>query len=243
MAKLVGHRWKAWTELIPRRTKVLFYFLATLCFVFLFYIFMGAPSLSREHRYRRVERSHFVGPGKILGYETVSGGMYTDAVVARTKEGVIVATMIPDIEDGDLLVYVPITGKITVTAAPQVLAPKDIDFQKDTLTVFAVDDYPQAVRAEMDLKLYWQQFEEEEAERPVFHLQAKREQEGYFRFDAPFESLDEDSPERQALKLFSQSVRAGAQWNSVPEDAFQATLRLYDMQGNLVAEETMVLHQ
>lgn len=233
---------KQWWNSVSRRNKVLLYLLAILTMSFLAYWFIGAPALNWQHRYRRIEKAHFVGPGQILGYEEVSGSFYDAAVVARTEEGVIISTMMSQHDYGELLFYLPMTGKIMVTAAPQVLTPSEIDFEEDTLTVFVVDDYPEAVRVELDLQLFWRQQPEDEGQRPVFHLSAQREKEGYFRLDAPFESLDEDSAERKALGLFSEYTR-NAGWREarwlMPEGACKATVRLYDSGGSLVTEETV----
>lgn len=246
MKKLTKHRIKAWTERIPRKKRFLLYLLTILCLVFLFYIFIGAPALSWQHRYRRVEKAHLIGPGQILGYEEVSGIAFSKVVVAKTIYGVIVCHIDEYAEDYGLLLYLPQRGRITVTAAPQLLAPMEFDSEMDTVTVFAVDDYPEAVRAELDLELYWQQQQDEEAVRPVFHLSAQREQEGYFRFDAPFESLDEENPERKALKLFSDYTRNYPQWRDqwiIPENAYKATVRLYNSGGQLIAEESLYLFE
>ena len=246
MKKLTKHRIKAWTERIPRKIRFLLYVLMILCLVFLFYIFIGAPALSWQHRYRRVERAHLIGPGQILGYEEVSGTVFSKVVVAKTAYGVIVCHIDEYAEDYGLLLHLPQKGRITVTAAPQLLAPMEFDFEMDTVTVFAVDDYPEAVRAELDLELYWQQHQDEDAVRPVFYLSAQREQEGYFRFDAPFESLGEENLQRKALELFSQYTRNYPQWRGrwiVPDDAYNATVRLYNSGGQLVAEETVKLFE
>ena len=235
---------KRWWRNLTRRTKVLLFFLAILAMSFFVYLFIGAPALNWQHRYRRIERAYFVGPGKILGYEEIAGSLYDAAVVARTDEGVIITSMMSEFEYGEMLLYLPMTGKLMVTAAPQVLTPSEIDFHEDTLTVFVVDDYPEAVRAELDLQLFWRQQPEDEGHTPIFHLSAQREKEGYFRLDTPFESLDEDSVERKALNLFSEYTRyegwREARW-LMPEGACKATVRLYDSSGSLIAEEIVGL--
>lgn len=235
---------KRWWNGVSRRKKVLLYLLAIFTMSFLVYLFLGAPPFSWQHRYRRIEKAHFVGPGQILGYEEVSGSFYDAAVVARTEEGVIITSMMSQVDYGEMLFYLPMTGKLIVTAAPQMLAPIDIDFKEDTLTVFVVDDYPEAVRAELDLQLFWRQQPEDEGERPIYHLSAPREKAGYFRLDTPFESLDENSVERKALELFSEYTRnvgwREARW-LMPEGACKATVRLYDEQNNVVLAETISL--
>lgn len=237
---------RKWWKGLSSRTKALLYLLTIFCLVFLFYIFIGAPALSWKHRYRRVERAHLIGPGQILGYEEVSGTVFSKVVVAKTAYGVIVCHIDEYAEEYGLLLYLPQKERITVTAAPQLLAPMEFDSEMDTVTVFAVDDHSEAVRAELDLELYWQQQLNEEPEHPVFYLKAKREKEGYFRFDAPFESLGEDTPERKALDLFSQYTRNYPQWRDqwiIPEGAYKATVRLYDSADQLITEETVKLFE
>ena len=235
---------KQWWSGVSRRKKVLLYLLAILIMSFLVYLFLGAPPLNWQHRYRRIEKAYFVGPGQILGHEKISGSFYDETVLARTEEGVIITSIMSQFDYGEMLFYLPMTGKLIVTAAPQMLAPIDIDFKEDTLTVFVVDDYPEAVRAELDLQLFWRQQPEDEGERPIYHLSAPREKEGYFRLDAPFESLDENSVERKALELFSEYTRnvgwREARW-LMPEDVCKATVRLYDEQNNVVLAETISL--
>ena len=236
---------KQWWNGVSRKKKVLLYFLAVLTMSFLAYWFIGAPPLNWQHRYRRIEQAYFVGPGQILGHEEISGSFYDDAVVARTGEGVIITSMMSQVDYGEMLFYLPMKGKILVSAAPQILTPSEIDFHEDTLTVFVVDDYPEAVRVELDLQLFWrQQPEDEEGQKPLFHLSAQREKEGYFRLDSPFESLDENSVERKALGLFSEYSRyvgwREARW-LMPEGACNATVRLYDSSGSLITEEAMQL--
>lgn len=235
---------KQWWNSVSHRNKVGLYLLAILTLSFVIYMFIGAPPLNWQHRYRRIEKAYFVGPGQILGHEEISGSFYDEAVVARTEEGVIITSMMSQFDYGELLFYLPMTGNLLVSAAPQVLTPSEIDFQEETLTVFVVDDYPEAARVELDLQLFWRQNQEDEGERPIFHLSAQREKEGYFRLDTAFESLEEDSVERKALELFSEYTR-NAGWREalwlMPKGACQATVRLYDNQNNLVVAETVPL--
>lgn len=239
MKKFFGRlkeKWQNWSEGIPRKTKVLLYVLSILLLCFSLYVFKGAPSLSLEHRYRRIECSYMIGPGRILGYEQVSGPLYKNAVLARTEDAVIITTFTPDLYEHEQLLYLPVNGRrILVSAAPQVLSNLGNDFIEETISVFIVDEYPQAVRAELDLVLYWVNAQEEVV-RPEFKLTAQREKEGYFRMDIPYESYSEVSPEHFALDLFCSWTRTADQFK-IPPKEFSATVRLYDADNNLIAEE------
>jgi len=238
----IKEKWQNWSDRLPRKTKVLCYILCILLLVFLIYVFRGAPSLSWQHRYRRIEKAHLIGPGQILGHEEVSGYLYKDAVLARTKEAVIITTITPELYEHQQLLFLPTEGRrIIVSAAPQVLSKIDNDFIEETVTVFIVDAYPEAVRAELDLTLYWLNASEEVI-RPEFQLTAEREKEGYFRVDIPFESWGDTAPEYHALDLFCLWTRSRALYE-IPEKEFSATVRLYDADGKLIIEEQQYIFE
>jgi hypothetical protein len=189
---LQGRREKhrAFVERIPRKAQVAINFTLILVLLFLLYIFMGSPVLHWEQQYRRVERAHMVGPGEILGYEEVTGNLYREIVLAKTDDALIVSTVSLGDTGNDILLYLPKTDGIAVLGAPQDLSRLN---PLTTMTVFAVVDRPGAVRAELDLELYWQQFLYRDPEYPVFHLDDTRKENGYFRFDIPVGGLDESS--------------------------------------------------
>ncbi|MBO5869020.1 MAG: hypothetical protein J6Q54_08935 [Oscillospiraceae bacterium] len=240
--KNLKSKWQQWSDGVPRKTKVVCYVLAILLFVFLIYVFKGAPALSWQHRYRRIERSYMIGPGEIMGYEQVSGYLYKDAVLARTDDAVIITTITPELYEHEQLLYLPTEGKrIIVSAAPQLLPELDTDLVEDTVTMFVVDEYPEAVRVELDMELYWLNGEEEYV-RPVFSLSGEREKDGYFRMDIPYESWGEYAPEYLALKYFLEVTRNRILYD-IPEKEFSATVRLYDAEGNLIIEEQQYIFE
>ena len=240
--KKIYARWKAWAESIPRKKRVAAYLLLILLCCFGLYIFRYTPPFGWEHKYRRIEKAHMVGPGDILGREKVTGSFYRDIVLAQTDDGLIVSTISMYDADMDILQYLPKTGKISIVGVPQ--DPQHtITLEDAAVTVLIAEEYPQATRAELDLRLYWQQFPESEPEYPVFHASASREQEGYFRLDIPFPRF-EDSKEHKILELYCDWIRgfaSGFPSSMVPKGTYMATVRLYDSGGQLLTEQTLSL--
>lgn len=231
-------RWKAWAETVSRKKRVAGYLLVILLSCFGIYIFIGAPSFGWEHKYRRIEKSFMVGPGEILGYERVTGALYREVVLAETEEKLIICTLSMYDAGMDILQLLPKTGKISVVGVPQDPA-HTIALDDSHITVLVAEEYPEAVRIEMDLRLFWRQFPEDDPEYPVCHASAQRETPGYFRLDIPFPK-SEESKHRQILKLYCNWI-CGFAGTIVPEDAYLATVRLYDDAGSMIVEKTLPL--
>lgn len=236
---LVG-KWRVWNDRIPRKCKIVLYLLTSLLMGFLLYIFIGAPVFGWEHQYRRVEKAHFVGPAQILGYEEVSGMLYDEVVLAQTQDAVIVATISLYETDNDILLYLPKKEKAVVTAAPQ--DPQRSQKLEKTLTVFVVDDHPEATYAELDLCLGNAKEDSLEGDRPCFYLSAQRENDGYFRMDLPLDQWEETSKEYLSLMLFSEYSKRREQYN-IPWQLYEADVRFYDAGGNLIGEESLYVFE
>lgn len=226
----IKNKWENLKEFyfrVPIKVKVLLSTILILQLAYLFYIFIGTPALNWKQKYRRMETAYMVGPGEILCYEQITGHFYHKQVLAKSDEGVILASIsIPE-----FLLYFPKNNDIMVLGAPQ--SHTNLQLVGEKVTVFAVDEYPEAVRAELDLQLYWQQWEETEPVRPVFYAKADRQGTGCFRFDIPIYEWEEYTDEYKALKYFSSC--SGRHWGSeMPEGVCNATIRLYNDKNELI---------
>lgn len=238
--KKMVDKWRTWTGRIPRKSKVALYLLTCLVMGLLIYIFVGAPTYHWKHSYRRVEKAHFVGPAEILGYEEVSGLLYDEVVLAQTQDAVIVATISMYESENDILLYLPKNGKTVVTAAPQ--DPKRTLKTERTLTVFVVDDHPDAVYAELDLRIGNAKEDSLEGNRPQFHLSAQRQADGYFRMDLPLDQWEETSREYLSLMLLSEYSKNRERYN-IAWELYDADVRFYDAAGNVIGEESLYLFE
>lgn len=243
-------------ERIPRKLQVLLNLLLIAMFLFAFYVFLGCPCFTPEQAYRRLEEANSVGPAQILGYEDADGLYSTKIVVAETQEGVILSQVYPKSDityAAASLFYVEKRGDITVTPAPRDLY-RQPDQDQLCLTMVVVDEYPQAVRAELEFGVFWDsgvdpEYAWDENVAPTiqyektYNLESQRKNAGYFRFDLPFSyNKYEVDPQAEAIFQLSQVFYYPGDWTP-PADAYPATVKLYDENDQLIAEKTMHLFE
>lgn len=243
-------------ERLPRKLQVLINIFLIALLLLGLYVFQGCPCFSAEQAYRRLEKANSVGPAQILGYENASGLYTTEIVVAETKEGVILSQIYPQSDityAATSFFYIEKQGDITVTPAPRDLYMQ-IDKEQLCLTMLVFDEYPQAVRAELDFSVFWDsgtdpEFAWDENAEPIIHyrqsysLKANRENDRYFRFDLPFAyNKYEVDPPAEAIFQLSQVFYYPADWK-IPENAYPVAVRLYDAEDNLIIEKNMQLFE
>lgn len=228
----------AFLDRIPRKTQVAVNILLMVVLPLLIYVFVGGPALSPEHGLRRAEKENLVGPGRILGIEEIDG-MYSDTlVIAKTEEGVILYTHWEDAANPiDPLVYREQTGDIMVCGVHQSLSsitPPD----GDDLTVIVFDDYPEAVRAELNMQIFWEDRQTGQQWRYLYLLSGERTNQGYFRMDHDVQWHESfENPENQAIHAFTNHA-----WNEAyraPAGEFPATVRLYDKNDTLICQREL----
>ena len=232
-----------WKKL-SRPVKVLILLVGFLATSLLLYIFVGTPPLSDEHRYRRAEKANLVGPAEILDIlELEPVNMHNSCdrmIIADTGDAVIMYLWHTQEDYLEYLVYREKMGDITVYAAP---CARGIDTwelaDEIKLPVLLFDNFPQAVRAELDLTL-WADRDDDFTFSKDYALEARREKPGYFCFyiyASDFTRSDDD--EGAVLASFSKFT-SGETSNSIsPMTEIPATVRLFDADGRLIHEETV----
>lgn len=233
-------------ERIPRKLQVLFNLLLIATFLFMFYVFLGCPCFTPEQAYRRLEKANSVGPAQILGYENADGTYTTQIVVAETENGVIMSQIYPQSDityAATSFYYVEKRGDITVTPTPRDLHWR-IDEDELCLTMLVFDEYPQAVRAELDFFVFlYAGIDKPNAFEKTYKLESVRKNDGYFRFDLPFAyNKYEVDPQAEAIFQLSMVFYYPTDWTP-PKDSYPATVRLYDAEDNLIIEKTMQLFE
>ena len=206
------------------------------------YVFLGCPSFSLEQEYRRMEKANHVGPATILGVEAVNGWGTPQIVLADDGKSVILASITRPNDrfyQANNMFYFQKTGDITIAAAPQ-----DLHFsygeKENGLTLIIFDEYPQAVRAQLDFELYWSRGSDPDYHKQ-YTLYANREAEGYFRLDLQFtyDKFRED-PQYEAILQWNSLWNYPTDWTP-PADAYPATVRLYDANDKIIVEKKMQL--
>lgn len=231
---------------IPRKTQVAINLLLIFIFPLLIYVFIGAPAFTVEHGYRRAEKENLVGPGQILGIEELDGIFADTLVVGETGEGVILyTTNTMNGERIDALVYWERRGELMLCGAPAFLSQL-VPPNGDDLTLILFDNHPQAVRAEADIELFWEDNRTGQQYRYRYSLAGTRTNPGYIRMDYDVQWHDysglEDHPENTTIFQFS--AKAKNDFYHAPAGEFPATVRLYDENGQLlVCEDIFIFPQ
>ncbi|MBO5347761.1 MAG: hypothetical protein J6A45_06480 [Lachnospiraceae bacterium] len=211
----------------------------------LIYIYQGCPPLSDEHRYRRVEKAHLVGPAEILDVLDLAPinefPYYDKLLLAKDKQGVIMYIWSTQYEHRENLVYRKTTGDVAVFAAPYVNDSPGYWFsQKEiTLPVILFDDIPQAIRAELEVTLSGTL--NRETFTKTYELEATRNKPGYFCFLLHADSSYQLGGEGLAMSLFASYTYHFGSLGADTLTTIPATVRLYDSNDKLIYEETLTI--
>lgn len=236
--------WNAMLDKIPRKTQVVLNLFLILIFGLALYIFLDAPAFSLEHAFRRAEKRHMVGPSQILGVEQLETSYADQLVVAKTENGVILYADTSTLGDFGFT-YREKEQELMLCVTPVFLSsirPPD----GDDLTVILFDDYPDAVRAELDLETFWEDNQTGKQYRYQYSLSGQRTNPGYIRLDMDVNWHDWqgvwDHPENAAIRqLGHYAVNSHVE---VPAGEFPARVRLYDEAGRLIcAKDTFLFPQ
>lgn len=228
-----------WNRL-KRPYRIWFLILAISLVLLMLYTFSGSPSLTIEPQFRRAEKAHLVGPSEILGYtelETDLRGGHWNMLIAEDSEGVTFycyGYSDPSKIRGAELIYRKKTGDLTVLSAPY---PQD-DRTESTiaaLPIFLFDEYPEALRAELDITLSTT-YKGESFEK-TYQLSSVREQPGYFQFSLSAVNLWGLGIEGYAIQVLT--LISGYGGRTMPEISFPATVRLYNGNDELICETTL----
>ena len=235
---------EAFLDRIPPKVQVAVNVLLILVMPFLLYMFVGAPALSPEHGFRRAEKENLVGPGVILGSEEISGAFADTLLVGETECGVLLYTHNHrDLNPVDPLTYWERQGDIMVRGINTILfsiTPPD----GDDLQMVVFDNQPQAVRAEVEAELYWENRETGRQHRYRYTLTGTRKNDGYilvsYNIRWPnYQGTEPEHPENAAIQNFTNLC--GNESYCAPEGEFPTAVRLYDDEDRLIAEEHVFL--
>lgn len=230
---------KAFVSRVPRPVWILINILAIAVVLFLSYVFAGTPAYSIEQAYRRAEKGNLVGPAKILDIIEVDMSGYNHLLLADDGDGVILYTYLissnkVSSESGQL-VYREKTGGVTVVPAPAY----GLTFTgiSATLPVIVFDEYPDAVRAELDISLYEIDTGSDAPVMLDFSLTSSREADGYFRFDVSYFGEDYRGKEVQMINDLGYTSAYGNRLSY----AYPAKVRLYNAQNVMLYEQSLVI--
>lgn len=192
------------------------------------------------------ERSALVGRSTVI--DTLNNRQYSEfdrLYVGKTDHGFTFYALYDGWETR--FFYREKTGSLTVLAAPARTSNWKYQTMDKVLPVYIFDEYPDAVRAELELTIasngadiyyYGSDF------NIAFHAQAAREQDGFFRFMIPVRedgsAADSELGIRgEALQMFSKICNYSN--DSYAYQQVLATVRLYNEHGRLIHSEEQII--
>lgn len=232
---------------LSRPVKVVIFLAVMVLTGFFLYIFLDAPAFSDVHRYRRAEKANLVGPAKILDILEIKPtniwDSYDRMLLADDGDGVIMYLWCTQSDYKEKLVYRDKMGEATVFAAPCYHWTEDW-WRPDeiNLPILVFDDYPQAVRAELDVTLTADKFDDFSFSKD-YHLETTREKPGYFCFNIHATDFSaSDDGEGAVLASFAAFTDSRDVIHSIKNtSAIPATVRLYNNADKLIYEETLFI--
>ena len=226
---------------IPRPLLTALCLVGILLCLFVIYIAAGAPSFSPEMQYRRLEQSYMVGPATILGTETVTG--QDRILVAKNDTHLMLYFYTEDktINSNDLLIREN-HGDLTILPAAERL-PMYFESHNFTLPVILFDEYPEAVRAEIEFTMFLGDYTDPQQTEPYekhFSLESTRTNDGYFRFTIEHKAYSN----RLYTKMLETLAYASRGYNNDGEIVAKIpfSVRLYDRNDQLITDKTIYFH-
>lgn len=240
---------------IPRPIRAVVNILGILFLILTIYYCMGTPAFSLEQGFRRQEKAHLVGPGQIVDHLDWSEyPQFHDILVAETEHGVTFYAVYESDSLFEQYTYEIFshrekTGDLTVLAPPSMWMLWNWNDWDQTVPIYLFDEYPEAVRAELDLHVVgkYQVDNDNFDDLDVrFSLETRRADEGFFKFwlDIPA-GMDEELAAAQLLTAISTTGESFPSANTQAHYKYpyaEATVRLYDENDVLLVEEDLMLH-
>lgn len=150
---------------IPRSLRAVSNSLMILLLLYLCWCSSGKPLHNNILEYRRMEKTHLLGPGTIVHelkpyygveeYPVDHYGEFNHTIVSETHEGIIFFGM-DEFSDGDpyyTLTYQEKTGDISLAVPPTSIWDWSSHNWQLYLPIYVFHEYPEAFRAELDLTI------------------------------------------------------------------------------------------
>ncbi|MBE6959581.1 MAG: hypothetical protein E7448_02525 [Ruminococcaceae bacterium] len=226
---------------IPRPLLVLLHIVVILLCILMIYIASASPSFTAEMQYRRLEKSHMIGPATILGTETVTG--QDKILVAKTDTHLMLYfyTEGRKITSTDLLIRES-HGDLTILPAAERLAMYS-ERSYIALPVILFDEYPEAVRAEVEFTIFLGDYTDPQQTMPYekhFFLESTRANDGYFRFTIEHESYSNHLYTKMLQKLAN--VSRGVNYDGEFIANTPISVRLYDQNDQMITDQIIYFH-
>ena len=226
-----------WNRL-PRALRTLIQIIAILLCLVIAYLAAGSPALTKEMEYRQLEKAYMLGPCTILGTETLSSNSHKKVMIGKDETHLMLC---PYTDGEELGRFSPIFrekhGNLTLLAAWD--AHNDI-LKTDPednfhLPVILFDEYPEAVRAEVEFTMYAPAEQAPNGYKYDFFLESTRTTDGYFYFE--IEHKANTNPLYTNMLRGIAYISHGFGGENLIEPTEPISVRLYDKNDQLIVDE------
>ena len=246
---------------IPRKIRVFINIIGIILLISAAYILLGCPALTPTQAFRRVEKSNLTGPAEIIEIVDLPNGLDDHVLVADDGDGVVLF-MYSDFEFRweNYFLYREKSRGITVLPVPN-HNHFGADLYALDMPILVFHEHPGAVRAELDLiidegmgvrETQWEEGGEVHVEyfEKTYQMEAASDIDGYFRFNLHTESADwyvDEYGRNQGTPLDNEGwalqtlCRMITEFRAYLQEYATATVRLYDAENMLIAEETVII--
>ena len=231
----------SWNRL-RRSTRAVLNIVAIFLCLTIILILCDLPSFTAEMQYRRLEKQHMIGPAQILGTESLYEDGTTKLLIAKSNTEV----MLHYYQDGDYdnynstdLVCRKKQGALTILAAGG-STPRYSTYSDISLPIILFDEYPEAVRAEVEFTLYFGDYKDAGHTVPYekhFNLDAARTNEGYFCFYIQCKAYTNTKYTSMLTTLAAISAGYHTSSDTNKYTPIPVTVHLYDKNDQLIVDE------
>ena len=246
---------------IPRKIRVFINIIAIILLISAAYILLGCPALTPTQAFRRVEKSNLTGPAEIIEIIDLPNGLDDHVLVADDGDGVVLFHYSDVVYRWEnYFLYREKSDGITVLPA-STHTHFGSDLYVMDLPIVVFHEYPGAIWAELELTIdegmgiperRWVEDGEKHIEyfEKTYRLEATSDIDGYFRFNLHAESEDwyvDEYGQNRGTPLGNEGwalqtlCRMMCEFRSYLQEYATATVRLYDIDNRLIAEETVII--
>ena len=223
-------KWKEKWAAVSRGKKLLVYTTVLLICVMVSYVAIGSPSFCPRMEFRRLEKAYMVGPSTILAEFEQHAFPCNHVIVGETEDSYILCAFGSSYFRFTEYFWYPKTGSMAVYQLPGSSFYTTQFGKSRPMTLILFDLEPQAVRAELELDFL---VSEETGKSMHFSATAQRQYDHFFLFD--FHGDDDFYSSLHAILTdIAETCREYGRYDQY------VTVRLYDAQGQLLREETIL---
>ena len=230
---------------LSRQVQTVIHLFVILLCVTLVLLVKSIPSSTPEEQFRRLEQGYMIGPSIILGTENLSksgqGKLLiaksdTDLMLYRYTESEFRQSPEKNIRSTDLVCRKK-NGDLTILAAGG-RSPYFHNGTESYLPIVLFDEYPEAIRAEIEFTLSIDTYKDTDGivrDESLFRLNSTRTNAGYFYFTIYHSAKADEGYSQMLGKLASMtSNRGNVYYTPTP---IPVTVHLYDINNQLIVDQ------